>query len=75
MTGLLLAAILTPICASIATLIVGWRRATATLIVLSAVTVLGCGVALGLHVGSGQERKLSMNVEACPRIFAVTITA
>jgi len=53
MTGLLLAAILTPVGASIATLIAGWRRATATLIVFSAVAVLGCGAALGLRVGSG----------------------
>ena len=55
MTGLLLAAILTPIGASIATLIVGWRRATATLIVLSAITVLGCGAVLGLRVGAGTQ--------------------
>jgi hydrogenase-4 component F len=53
MAGLLLAAILAPIGASVATAIAGWRRATAIAIVLSAVTVLGCGVALGTHVGSG----------------------
>jgi hydrogenase-4 component F len=52
MTALLLTAILTPIGASIATLVLGWRRGTATLIALSAVTVLACGVALGVRVGS-----------------------
>jgi formate hydrogenlyase subunit 3/multisubunit Na+/H+ antiporter MnhD subunit len=70
MTGLLLAAILTPICASIAILIVGWRRATATLIVLSAVTVLGCGVALGLRVGSGTQFALG----GLLRVDALTVT-
>ncbi|MGZ4515383.1 MAG: proton-conducting transporter membrane subunit, partial [Mycobacterium sp.] len=53
MTGLLLAAILAPVGASIATLVAGWRRATATLIVFSAVTVLACGTALAFRVGSG----------------------
>ena len=48
MTGLLLAAILTPIGASIATLIGGWRRATATLIVL--VGGNGAGVRRGAGV-------------------------
>ncbi|WP_104182685.1 proton-conducting transporter membrane subunit [Mycobacterium avium] len=53
MTPLLLAAILTPIGASVTMLIAGWRRATATLIVLSAVTVLACGAALAVRVWSG----------------------
>jgi hydrogenase-4 component F len=70
MTGLLLAAILTPVCASIATLIGGWRRATATLIVLSAVTVLGCGAALGFRVGSGTRFALG----GLLRVDALTVT-
>ena len=70
MTGLLLAAILTPIGASIATLIGGWRRATATLIVLSAVTVLGCGAALGFRVGSGTRFALG----GLLRVDALTVT-
>jgi formate hydrogenlyase subunit 3/multisubunit Na+/H+ antiporter MnhD subunit len=70
MTGLLLAAILTPIGASIATLIGGWRRATATLIVLSAVTVLGCGAALGFRVGSGTRFALGRLL----RVDALTVT-
>ncbi|OBH75042.1 hydrogenase [Mycobacterium scrofulaceum] len=53
MTTLLLAAILTPVGASVAVLVAGWRRVTATLIVLSAVTVLACGAALAFRVGSG----------------------
>jgi hydrogenase-4 component F len=70
MTGLLLAAILTPIGASIVTLIGGWRRATATLIVLSALTVLGCGAALGLRVGSGTRFALG----GLLRVDALTVT-
>jgi hydrogenase-4 component F len=70
MTGLLLAVILAPVGASIATLVGGWRRATATLIVLSAVTVLGCGAALGLHVGSGARFALG----GLLRVDALTIT-
>ncbi|OBH14468.1 proton-conducting transporter membrane subunit [Mycobacterium sp. E1747] len=53
MTALLLAAILTPIGASVAVLVAGWRRVTATLIVLSAMTVLASGALLALRVGSG----------------------
>ncbi|OBG66892.1 proton-conducting transporter membrane subunit [Mycobacterium sp. E3339] len=59
MTALVLAAILTPIGAAVAVLIAGWRRATATLIVLAAVTVLGCGVALAVRVGIGARLALS----------------
>ncbi|MGO9354183.1 MAG: proton-conducting transporter membrane subunit [Mycobacterium sp.] len=70
MTGLLLAAILAPIGASIATLIGGWRRATATLIVLSATTVLGCGAALGFLVGSGTQFTLG----GLLRVDALSVT-
>jgi len=70
MTGLLLAAILTPIAASIATVVGGWRRATATLILLSAVTVLGCGVALGFRIGSGTRFALV----GLLRVDALTVT-
>ncbi|OBF05464.1 hydrogenase [Mycobacterium sp. ACS4054] len=59
MTALLLAAILTPIGAAVAVLIAGWRRTTATLIVLAAVTVLGCGAALAVRVGTGARLALS----------------
>ena len=70
MTGLLLAAIIAPIGASIATLIGGWRRVTAVLIVLSALTVLGCGAALGLYVGSGTRFALG----GLLRVDALTVT-
>ena len=70
MTGLLLAAILTPIAASIATVVGGWRRVTATLILLSAVTVLGCGVALGFRIGSGTRFALV----GLLRVDALTVT-
>lgn len=55
MTGLLLAAILAPLAASIASLITGWRRTTATLTALSATTVLACAVAMGFWMGSGAQ--------------------
>ena len=70
MTGLLLAAILTPIAASIATVVGGWRRATATLILLSAVTELGCGVALGFRIGSGTRFAFG----GLLRVDALTVT-
>ncbi|HEY5858339.1 MAG TPA: proton-conducting transporter membrane subunit [Aldersonia sp.] len=52
MTGLLLAAILAPLAAAMLAVVLGWRRATASLTVLSAMTVLGCGVVLGFRAGS-----------------------
>lgn len=70
MTGLLLAAILAPVGASIATVIAGWRRATAVLIVASAVCVLGCGAALGLLTGSGPRFALG----GLLRVDALTVT-
>jgi formate hydrogenlyase subunit 3/multisubunit Na+/H+ antiporter MnhD subunit len=70
MTGVLLAAILTPVAASMATLIAGWRRATATLIVFSAVTVLACGATLGFYVGSGTRFELG----GLLRVDALTVT-
>ena len=71
MTGLLLAAILAPIVASIATLIGGWRRTTATLIVLSAATVLGCGATLAFRVGSGGTE---FALGALLRVDALSVT-
>ncbi len=70
MTGLLLAAILAPGIASMATLIGGWRRVTATLTVLSAVTVLGCGAALGFGVGTGTRFALG----GLLRVDALSVT-
>lgn len=58
MTALLLAAILAPVGASVAVLVAGWRRSTATLIALSALTVLACGAGLAFRVGSGTRLAL-----------------
>ncbi|GJF11286.1 hydrogenase HycQ [Mycolicibacterium cyprinidarum] len=52
MTPLLLAPILVPLIAAAMTVVAGWRRCTATLTVLSALTILGCGVTLAFRVGS-----------------------
>jgi hydrogenase-4 component F len=53
MTAVLVAPILAPIAAAIIALVGGWRRATAAVTVAAAITVLGCGAALGFRVGSG----------------------
>ena len=55
MTVLLIAPILAPVVASIANLVAGRRRWTTALTVLSAITVLGCGAALGVRLGAGQH--------------------
>lgn len=52
MTALLTIPIAAPIVAAVVNLVVGWRRSTAALTVLAAITVLGCGIALALHVGT-----------------------
>lgn len=70
MTTLLLTAILAPLAASIATLVGGWRRVTAALTVLSAVTVLVCGAAMGFRVGSGTRFALG----GLLRTDALTVT-
>ena len=64
MTALLLAPILAPVAASLITLMAGWRRATATFTVASAMTVLACGAALGFAVGSGQHFALGGQLRA-----------
>ena len=52
MTLLLIAPMLASLCAAIVTLALGWRRITAATSVLAALTILGCGIALGFRVGS-----------------------
>ncbi len=52
MTLLLLAPILVPLVAAATIAAAGWRRATTTLSVLAALTILGCGAALSFRVGS-----------------------
>lgn len=70
MTGLLLTAVLAPVAASIATLIGGWRRATAILTAASAATVLACGAALGCAVGTGTRLVLG----GLLRVDALSVT-
>jgi hydrogenase-4 component F len=70
MTQLLLTAILAPLTASVAALVAGWRRATAVLTVLSAVTVLLCGAVLGFRIGS--ETRLVLG--GLLRVDALTVT-
>jgi hydrogenase-4 component F len=52
MTTLMIVSMVAPVVASVANLGAGWRRWTATLTVLAAATVLICGGALALRVGS-----------------------
>ena len=70
MTGLLLAAVLAPLAASATAFGLGWRRLTACLTVLSAITVLGCAVALGLRAESGQHVALG----GLLRVDALSVT-
>lgn len=70
MTALLLTAILAPVAASLATVILGWRRPTATLTALSAVAVLGCGVLLGVRAGPATRFVLG----GLLRVDALTVT-
>ncbi|MGF2945502.1 proton-conducting transporter membrane subunit [Mycobacterium sp.] len=70
MTSLLLAAILAPLAASGAAVALGWRRLTASLTVLSAATVLGCGAMLGFGVGSRQNLALG----GLLRVDALSVT-
>lgn len=55
MAILLVTAVLAPSAAAAITLVGGWRGWTATTTVLSAATVLACGVLLGVRMGSGQH--------------------
>ena len=54
MTGLILLAILAPVAASVLAIAGGWRRWTATLTVVSALTVLGSGAVLGSRIAAHQ---------------------
>lgn len=51
-TVLLLIPILAPVAAAVVTWFVGWRRVSAWILVLAATSVLGCGILLGVRVGS-----------------------
>lgn len=75
MTALLLSAILVPVGASLATLVVGWRRATATLTALASVAVLGCGVLLGVRAGSATRFALGglLRVDALTVVMLIVV--
>ncbi len=70
MTILVLAPVLVALGASAATVAVGWRRWTASLTVLAALTVLGCGIALGF--GYGSEEHLALG--GLLRVDALSVT-
>jgi hydrogenase-4 component F len=53
MTTLLLIPVLAPLSAAIVGLVAGWRRASATVTVVAAASVLVCGALLGCRVGAG----------------------
>jgi hydrogenase-4 component F len=55
MTLLLLISLLAPLAAAAITAAAGWHRVTATLSVLAAMSILGCGAALAFRVGSTQH--------------------
>jgi hydrogenase-4 component F len=55
MTPLLLIPLVAPLAAAAITAAAGWRRVTATLSVLAAMSILGCGAALAFQVGSTQH--------------------
>ncbi|MET7768807.1 proton-conducting transporter membrane subunit [Nocardia sp. NPDC005366] len=55
MTALVLIAILAPVTASVTGAIAGWRRATALVTVLAALTVLGCAAALGADLAGAEH--------------------
>ncbi|KKW63457.1 proton-conducting transporter membrane subunit [Mycolicibacterium elephantis] len=58
MTTLLLAPVLVPAAAAVVNLLAGWRRWTAALSLVSAVTVLVCGIVLATRVGAAPHLAL-----------------
>ena len=51
MTLLILLPLLAPVLAALCSVALGWRRVSAAVTVMSALTILGCGVALSFQVG------------------------
>ncbi|GAB93375.1 proton-conducting transporter transmembrane domain-containing protein [Gordonia rhizosphera] len=70
MTILVLTPVLVALAASAAAVTAGWRRWTASLTVLAALTILGCGVALGF--GYGSEEHLALG--GLLRVDALSVT-
>ncbi|WP_134427098.1 proton-conducting transporter transmembrane domain-containing protein [Mycobacterium ulcerans] len=77
MTALILVPIVAPLVAAAFALAGGWRRATAVLTVLSAVAVLGSGIALGLQATPQPHLVLGglLRVDALSVIMLIVIGA
>lgn len=77
MTALILVPIVAPLVAAALALAGGWRRATAVLTVLSAVAVLGSGIALGLQTTPQPHLVLGglLRVDALSVIMLIVIGA
>ncbi len=59
MTTLILLPLLAPVAASLCCLALGWRRLSSAATLASALTILGCGVALSFRVGDRTQLTLS----------------
>lgn len=70
MTTLLLAPVLVPAAAAVVNLLAGWRRWTAALSLVSAVTVLVCGIVLATRVGAAPHLALG----GLLRVDALSVT-
>ena len=70
MTTLLLAPVLVPAAAAVVNLLAGWRRWTAALSLVSAVTVLVCGIVLATRVGAAPHWALG----GLLRVDALSVT-
>lgn len=70
MTTVLLLAIAAPVAAAAVNLVAGWGRLSAACTVVSALTVLGCAVVLGVRVGSGTDLALG----GLLRVDALSVT-
>lgn len=59
MTWVIVLPLLAPVLAALCSVALGWRRLSAALTVMSALTILGCGVALAVRVGDGAHLVLN----------------
>ncbi|MBS9535535.1 hydrogenase [Mycobacterium sp. M1] len=75
MTALILVAILAPTTAAACAAVGGWRAWTATATVLSAVTLLGCGIGLGYRCADGRHLALGgvLHADALVAVLLIVI--
>ncbi|TXI52128.1 proton-conducting transporter transmembrane domain-containing protein [Mycolicibacter arupensis] len=59
MTPLILLPLLAPAMASACSVVLGWRRLSAAVTLMAALTILGCGVALGFQLGDHAQLALN----------------